>query len=175
MVMSRRPIEDLLREATDDLFTVDVADTPVALAKAWRGFCVTGAAGQLLAATAESEDYPVLWENAQPVLYAAVAALKDAPSLPDGLTTELNPAGRPGDRLGDDAATGIKEQILATALALNTVLPRAATVASDQHDSAALRVATTMAHELANCYEARWGTERDRATRIPIWFEIDPT
>ena len=42
----RRPIGDLLDDATTALKTVDPADTPAALRTLWRGFCVVGAAGE---------------------------------------------------------------------------------------------------------------------------------
>jgi hypothetical protein len=72
----RRPIGDLLTAATVAL-TVDpdagdsAAEMAAEMAALWRGFCVAGAAGELLGICADPDTYPALWRNAQPVLAAA--------------------------------------------------------------------------------------------------------
>jgi len=118
-----RPITELLDTVAEDLYTLDPADTTVALGTAWRGFCVAGAAGELLPICADRETYPPLWDNAQPVLSTAVHVLRAAPSLTTPISTEINPAGGPGDRLDDRAAAEVRRRILDLALALRCPKP----------------------------------------------------
>jgi hypothetical protein len=151
----RRPIGELLRDATEALYAVEVSDTSTVLEAGWYGFCVAGAAGALLSICADQREYPPLWHNAEPVLATAISMLRQAPSLPAGLPTEVNPAGGPDDRLDDPAAQEIRTAILTLTLALNTVLPRAAERAGISGDREACRQTTMLAAELADCYEGR--------------------
>lgn len=155
MEPDRPPIGDLLDEATERLRAVDVADTAAALHAAWHGFCVAGAAGQLLAVRADPEEYPPLWQNARPVLATAIGALRTAPSLPAGALTQNRPAGWPHDRLDDATAAAIRQQILGLVPALSTVLAAAARHASAGADRKACRDATVLSSELGDCYEGR--------------------
>jgi hypothetical protein len=151
----RLPIGDLLKGAAGRLRAVDAADTAAVLLASWQGFCVAGAAGQVLAICADPEEYPPLWENARPVLAAALGALRTAPSLPPSLSPEVRPAGGPDDRLDDAAAAEIRRQIMDLVLALNTALPAAAGHASDEADRRACQAGTVLSSELGDCYEGR--------------------
>jgi hypothetical protein len=91
------PVGDLLTDATGRLRAVDAADTAAVLLAAWQGFAAAGAACELLAARADPEEYRPLWENAAPVLAAAIGALAAAPWLPRSLLPETRPAGGPQD------------------------------------------------------------------------------
>jgi len=75
-----------------------VTDIDSVLQAAWAGVCTIGAAGQLLSACADPGHYPACWLLAEPVLAGAVRALRATPAL-RGTSTEINPAGGPGDRL----------------------------------------------------------------------------
>jgi hypothetical protein len=152
----RRPAGDLLREATEQLHAADPADTAAVLRAAWQGFCVAGAAGQLLALCADPEEYPPLWRNARPVLEAAIGALRAAPSLPAGLPTEVHPAGGPQDRLDDARSAVIRRQILDLILVLNATLSAAAAHgAASKADRKACQDGTVLSSELGDCYEGR--------------------
>ncbi len=142
------PVGDLLTDATGQLRVVDAADTAAVLLAAWQGFAAAGAAGELLAACADPEEYRPLWENAAPVLAAA-------PSLPRSLLPEVRLAGGSEDRLDDAAAAGIRAQILDLALALNSALPAAAGHAGEEADRRACQAGTVLSSELGDCYEAR--------------------
>lgn len=150
----RRPILELLDHAKAALVAADPADTAHCLATLWRGFCVAGAAGNILAICSDNPDYPVLFDNAEPVLAAAIQALRAAPSLPDGLVTEVNPAGGPADRLDEQQAKTLHARILSVAMNLNTLGPQAAQHAHGG-DAQACRQATMLASELHDAYTGR--------------------
>jgi hypothetical protein len=46
---------------------------------------MVGAAGNILVVCAEDPDFPVLFNNAEPVLAAVITAVRAAPSSPGGL------------------------------------------------------------------------------------------
>jgi hypothetical protein len=150
----RRLILELLDHANAALVAADPADTPHCLATLWRGVCVAGAAGNILAICSDNPDYPVLFRNAEPVLAAAIRALRAAPSLPAGLVTEVNPAGGHEDRLDEQQATTLHAGILAIAMSLNTLGPQAAQHARGS-DAQECREATMLASELHDAYTGR--------------------
>jgi hypothetical protein len=150
----RRPVSELLDDTKTALRAAAPTDTPHCLATMWRGFCVAGAAGNILAICADSPDYPALFDNAEPVLAAAIAALRAAPSLPTGLVTEVHPAGGPDDRLDPQQAKALHAGVLTIAGAVNTLGPQAAEHASGA-DVRACREATMLASELYDCYTGR--------------------
>lgn len=154
----RPGIGELLARAAANVVEADPADLSAVLRSAWYGFITAGAAGQLLAQCADPEQYAPLWENARPVLDAAVATLRASGSLPTGLRERVSPAGGPDDRLDARASAAIRDGIRALALALNTALPLAARGATLQADRCACRAATALAAELGDCYEGRLRT-----------------
>lgn len=151
----RAQLGDLIEGAVQELAIVDVRDTSAALSAAWNGFCVAGCAGTVLSICADPLEYPQLWRNARPVLTTAIGTLREAPSLPAGLATEIVPAGGPDERINDETANTIRQGILALALALNMTLPDAAEHATVPADQRACRDATTLSSELGDCYEGR--------------------
>ncbi len=92
----RRPIQDLLQQATAGLRASDVTDTAAVLRAAWTGLCTIGAAGELLSVCADPGHYPARWLLAEPVLASTVQTLRATPAQ-RGTTTEINPAGFAGE------------------------------------------------------------------------------
>lgn len=157
---------ELVTAATAAIRATDPVDTPAALLAAWHGFGIAGAAGDMLAA--DNPDDAVLARNASAVLAAVAERLRAAPSLPytDPVTetvTGLIPDDDP-DRVDDgdlDQATpadAVRAAILDLALALNILLPVAATHARGAADRRACTEGTRLAHELACCWEGRFGS-----------------
>lgn len=151
----RRPIGDLLDEVEQDLQELDPADTLVALRAVWHAFCVTGAAGELLSICADPDTYGPLWANAEPVVSTAVRTVETAPSLKASFSTEINPAGGPGDRLDDQAAHEVHRRILKVAATIHAYLPRVAEEARREGDRRVCRQAEVLAGELIDVYEGR--------------------
>jgi hypothetical protein len=119
------------------------AETSAALGWMWRAFCVAGAAGHILSACTDDSDYAVLFHNANPVLCAAVASLRKAPSLPEGLVTEVEVDGGPEDRMDADTAKMIHHLALTLVGQIDICAPRAAEGASGA-DGAACREAENL-------------------------------
>jgi hypothetical protein len=157
----RRPIQDLLREATRDLANAEAADTAAAVQAAWHGVCVAGAAGELLSVCGDPGEYRARWFQAEQALGQAIRALRAAPSLRGDWPAEVNPAGSPSDRLDDAAASAIRQGIVEVSEALSSLLQTAAQRARGKADRRALRVCAATARELARCYDD------SRAGRVP--------
>ncbi|MDL4813163.1 hypothetical protein [Actinomadura opuntiae] len=151
----RRPIGELLDEVEQDLQELDPADTLVALRAVWHAFCVTGAAGELLSICADPDTYGPLWANAEPVVSTAVRTVETAPSLKARFSTEINPAGGPGDRLDDQAAHAVHRRILNVAAAIHAYLPRVAEGTTREGDRRVCRQAEVLAGELIDVYQGR--------------------
>jgi hypothetical protein len=98
----RRPIGDLLAEATAALADTDPADTQAVLTALWRGFCVAGAVGAILAICSDDPDYRVLSGNAEPVLAAAIGPDRHRPGQDSARQRAHRgrPAHHPGSRSG---------------------------------------------------------------------------
>jgi hypothetical protein len=156
---------DAVVRSVDQLRATDPADTTGVLTATWRGFAVAQAAGALLA-----HDNPgdaLLARQTSPVFRTVTTLLLAAPSLPyndptvqfvDGLAPEdcrpetyfrTDPSGDP------TVAGAVRRGILALALEMNTLLPRAAEQARDPADAAACRHGTGLSYELTRCWTAR--------------------
>lgn len=162
---------EAIAESIAGLRATDPADTTVVLTATWRGFGVAQAAGSLLA-----HDNPgdaLLARHTRPVFQTVTTLLLAAPSLPYSdsaveLVGGLAPAGcRPetyfpaiaSDDVPDLSVAGaVRRGILALAHELNTLLPRAATLARDPADAAAFRHGTGLAYELTRCWQSRPGS-----------------
>jgi hypothetical protein len=156
----------------------DPADTSAVLTAAWLGFGVAQAAGSLLA-----HDNPgdaLLARQTRPVFRTVTTLLLAAPSLPytdptvelvDGLAPEacraetFFPAGASEDATDRSAAGAVRRGILALALELNTLLPRAAELAREPTDAAACRHGTGLAYELSRCWQSRPGSFLNTTSR----------
>jgi hypothetical protein len=168
----RRTIGELLEQAAADLRAADVTDTDAALRAGWAGVCATGAAGQLLSECADPGHYPACWLLAEPVLAGAVRALRATPAL-RGASTEINPAGGPGDRLDDAAASEVCRLLAETADALGTALSGAARHARAKAARRACRAGTAAGPRLAGIYRAS-KTQRPvlaEAAEHPEWLQ----
>ncbi|KIH99857.1 hypothetical protein LP52_04985 [Streptomonospora alba] len=151
----QQPIADLLQQARDHLYDQNRQDTAGVLRTAWDAFCVAGAVTHVLTICADPDGYGPLWETASPVLSTAITELRRALSLPEGLPTQLNPAGGPDDRIDDQTASRVQRGLHALAVELNAALSEAAGHARLTGDRHALQQATMLASELADCYEGR--------------------
>lgn len=149
--MLRRPIGDLLREATEDMIAVDASDTAAVLKSAWTALCIIGAAGELLSICAEAEHYPLRWRLTEPVLSDAVHALRAAPAL-RGKSSEIDPAGGPDKNLDDRAADLIRRHLVETAEALSATLSRAAPQEKSKASRRACRVGAAAARRVVEVY-----------------------
>jgi hypothetical protein len=152
-----QPLRHLLRGTAKILDWLNPRDTTTMLRAAWRGFCVAGATGQVLAHCA-NEDYRVVWENAQPVLGSALAHLGQAPSFGDTPGTEVNPAGCARDVICDDAAARTQRDLLILTMAINAAMPEAARQAEAAVDRESCGAAIVLSAELADCYLGRLRT-----------------
>ena len=159
----RPPIGELLEQAATGLRSAEVTDTDAVLQAAWAGVCTVGAAGHLLSACADPGRYPACWLLAKPVLAGAVRALRATPAL-RGTSTEINPAGGPGDRLNDTAASEICRLLAETADALSAALAAAAGHAQAKAARRACRAGAAAGLQLAAIYRAR-------ATSRPVLAE----
>ncbi|CNF13785.1 Uncharacterised protein [Mycobacterium tuberculosis] len=101
------------------------------------------------------DTYPTLWGNAEPVLSTAVRTVESAPSLKATFSTEINPAGGPGDRLDGEAAHEVHRRILNVAVAIHEYLPKVYEQARRDGDRRVCRQATVLAGELIDVYEGR--------------------
>lgn len=159
----RLPIGELLEQAAANLRAADATDTDAVLGAAWAGVCTIGAAGQLLSDCADPGHYPACWLLAEPVLAGAVRALRATPAL-RGTSTEINPAGGPGDRLDDAAAPEICRLLAETADTLSAALSSAAGHAQAKAARRACRAVAAAGLRLVAIYRA--GT-----TRRPVLAE----
>jgi hypothetical protein len=149
----RRPIGELLEQAAAGLRAADATDTDAVLRAAWAGVCTIGAAGQLLSACADTGHYPGRWLLAEPVLAGAVRALRATPAL-RGTSTEINPAGGPGDRVDDAAAAEVCRLLAGTADALGVALSGAAGHAQAKGARRACRAGAAAGLRMAGIYRA---------------------
>jgi hypothetical protein len=159
----RRPIGELLERAAAGLRVADASDTDAVLRAAWAGVCTIGAAGQLLSACADPGHYPGRWLLAEPVLAGAVRALRATPAL-RGASTEISPAGGPGDRLDDAAAAEICRLLAETADALGAALASAAEQTQAKAARRACRAGAAAGLRVAGIYRAS-------KTRRPVLAE----
>lgn len=149
----RRPIGELLEQAAAGLHAAEVTDTDAVLQAAWDGMCTIGAAGQLLSACADPGHYPACWLPAEPVLAEAIRALRATPAL-RGISTEINPAGGPDDRLDDAAALDICRSLAETADTLSATLSDAAEHAQARAARRACRAGAAAGLRVAAIYRA---------------------
>ena len=159
------------------LRAIDPADTTAILAAAWHGFGVAQAAGSLLAY--DNPGDALLARQTRPVFRTVTTLLMAAPSLPytdhgvelvDGLAPEGCAAETyfrdTYDEAPDPSVAGaVRRGILALALELNTLLPRAAELARDPADEAACRHGTGLAYEVSRCWHSRPGSFLNTTSR----------
>jgi hypothetical protein len=152
---------DLIANCIARLRITDPTDTVAVLLASWHGFSTAEAAGGLLAQ--DNPDDAVLARNAQPVFAAVALHLRRAPSLaytyrcvaaadaltpPDHRSEEHSiSADRPDETAGRSPAARVRRGILALALELNTLLPKAAEHARMAADRTACRHGARLAHD----------------------------
>jgi hypothetical protein len=168
----RRPIQDLLQQATAGLRAADVTDTTAVLQAAWTGLCTIGAAGELLSICADPGHYPARWLLAEPVLADAVHTVRATPAL-RGATIQINPAGAPADQLDDSAASQISHRLAETADGLAATLSQAAEHAHAKAARRACRAGVAAARQVAGIYRAGKTVRPDRAEAVthPEWLQ----
>lgn len=95
-----------------------------------------------------------------------MAALRQAPSLPPGLSTEIDVAGGPDERMEADAAIMLRDLVLLVSGQINILAGHAAEHA-DGADARACRDAEILSSELHDCYTGRLRSFlNDRRTRF---------
>ena len=149
----RRFVENPLEEAVRQLCAVETDDTAAVLRAAWHGFAALTAAGDLLALRTPAHQYRAHRRAAAPLLHTAFDVLNAAPHRPGGRPPA--PSGSSAtdqEFLAPEAATAVREAILALTLALGVILSSAAQEAALPGDARACRQAAALARELTECF-----------------------